>query len=128
MPSPLAAATITSQPTTDRLVWRVRHRSSHVAVWIETPQSLWELHLPDTDAELDYVRVRLAEVSAARGAEASVLLPYQDYRAARDWLRCLPNGTVDSAEAEPALKLLAAAFGPFLDVLSQLPAAKPARP
>lgn len=97
--------------------WRIAQHRQHISVWIDYAETLWELVVPDEDAPVEHVRVHLVQVSTRRGTEASALIPLEHYRIARDWLRCLPDGSITPSEAVPALGIFFAAFTPFVRML-----------
>lgn len=100
--------------------WRVVHESDRVELWIPSGDRLWELSVPLACAPAVAVRVRLREIGARRGAEASALLDAQQHSQTIRWLACLPDGPCSPGEVPPALAPLADAFGPILGVLGAL--------
>jgi hypothetical protein len=78
----------------------------------------WELTVPDHDVTFADVRIMLREAGSLRGAEASVLMPWEDYTKAREWLRCVPDGYPTVTDTEPALTALRRAFEPLIAALS----------
>lgn len=75
---------------------------------------LWEMLIPDETVRLVNVRVSIQEFSERRGYEASFLVPWEQYRSARDWLRCVPDGYCSPKELEPALKQFEGFLSPLI--------------
>jgi hypothetical protein len=107
----LAAADMTPQRSS-LLGTRIRldHTPTRITITIQTDRSCWQLTMPDERLEHESVRVHLRELTSRRGGDCSVLMPWSDYRHARDWLRCIADGYPERSEIQPALKSLREAF------------------
>ena len=71
---------------------------------------IWEMIIPDEDVRLANVRISLREFSSRRGGEASILVAWDAYSSARDWLRCIPDGYCSKADLAPALNYFTFGF------------------
>jgi hypothetical protein len=99
-------------------LFRLKHYHRAIALLFASSGTAWEFMLPDEDVHFSAVRVTVRELGSQRGAEASVLVPWDAYVRTRDWLRCLPDGWSSAADIQPALSVLCDQFVPIVSALS----------